>query len=257
MEFVRSERRGDHILLVTIDRPEARNAISEEVTRQLDAIVHDSEHDASIRCVILTGAGGKVFCAGADLKVVANGRLEHLYTLRGGLAGLTHADRTKPWIAAVEGIAVAGGCELALSCDMIVASEDGSFGLPEVTRGLAAAAGGLYRLPRALPRAVALEMIATAEPISAQRAWQLGMVNRLAPKGGVVDAALELAETIAANAPLAVTESLAIARRSQDLSDASLRALGDTAQRRLMLTEDFAEGPRAFIEKRAPKWVGR
>jgi enoyl-CoA hydratase len=157
----------------------------------------------------------------------------------------------------VDGIAVAGGCEVALACDMIIAAETGSFGLPEVTRGLAAAAGGLYRLPRALPRAIALEMIATGQPVPAKRAWELGMINRLAPAGSVVESAIALAETIASNAPLAVIESLSVARRCDDLQDATLKALSDSAQRRLMRTEDFREGPRAFVEKRPAKWLGR
>jgi enoyl-CoA hydratase len=254
---VRLERKGAHVALVVIDRPEVRNAINEKVALQLEAAVEATECDKSTRCIVLTGAGGKVFSAGADLKEVANGRLEKLYTLRGGFAGFTFADRRKPWIAAVEGIAVAGGCEVALACDMIIASETGYFGLPEVTRGLAAAAGGLFRLPRALPRAIALEMIATGQPLPARRAWELGMINHLAPVGSVVDSAIRLAETIASNAPLAVLESLAIARKCNDLEDATLKALSDSAQRRLMRTEDFAEGPRAFVEKRPPKWLSR
>lgn len=251
------ERRADHIALVTINRPDARNAINPAVTQAMEVVLNETEDDPDLRVVILTGAGGKVFSAGADLKEVARGNLDGLMTPTGGLAAFVHAKRNKPWIAAVEGLALAGGCEIALACDMIVASEGGAFGLPEVTRGLAAAAGGLYRLPRVLPRAIAIELIVTADRISSERAAAFGMINRLAPAGRVIEEALRLAASIAANAPLAVGESLAIARAAEDFDDVTLRAMSETAQDRLKLTEDFVEGPLAFIEKRAPAWKGR
>ena len=251
------ERCGDHIALVTINRPEARNAINPAVTRAMEAVVSEIEADPNLRVAILTGAGGKVFCAGADLKEVSRGNLDGLMTKAGGLAGFVHVKRTKPWIAAVEGLALAGGCEIALACDLIVASEGGAFGLPEVMRGLAAAAGGLYRLPRALPRAIAIEMILTTDRLSSERAAAFGMVNRLVPAGRVLEEALRLAASIAANAPLAVVESLAIARAADDLDDATLRSMSDVAQERLKKTADFVEGPLAFIEKRSPAWTGR
>lgn len=251
------EKHGNHVVLVTLNRPEARNAINGAVARALAAAVDHTEADPEIRAVVLTGAGGKVFSAGADLKEVSSGKLDTLFTDGKGFAGFVHSRRSKPWIAAVEGMALAGGCEIALACDMIVASEDGAFGLPEVTRGLAASAGGLYRLPRALPRTIAIELIITAARLPAQRAVALGLVNHLAPSGGVVAKALALAEATAANAPLAVQESLAIAKLSADLDDATLRRLSDAAQDRLSKTEDFAEGSLAFIQKRAPVWKGR
>jgi enoyl-CoA hydratase len=167
------------------------------------------------------------------------------------------AVRVKPWIAAVDGLALAGGFELALACDMIVASEDAAFGLPEVTRGMISAAGGLYRLPRALPRAVALELIATGERLTADHAVALGLVNRVVAKERTLPASLELAGTVARNAPLAVQESLVIARQAFDLDDATLERLSGEGQKRLKGSEDFREGPRAFVEKRAPRWVGR
>lgn len=250
------EKRADHTALVTINRPEARNAINGAVAQGLDAIVKQTERDADVWTVVLTGAGGKVFSAGADLKEVSKGNVTTLWTEAGGFGGFVHARRTKPWIAAVEGLAVAGGCELALACDLIVASAGGAFGLPEVMRGLAAAAGGLYRLPRALPKAVALDMILTGERLSTERAAEFGMVNRLVPAGQAVEKALELARTINQNAPLAVRESLAIARLAYDRQDAELRRLSDEAQARLQNTQDFYEGATAFVEKRPAVWKG-
>jgi enoyl-CoA hydratase len=251
------EKRADHIAIVTINRPDARNAINGEVTRRPEAAVDEIEQDTDIWVAILTGAGGKVFSAGADLKEVSRGMLASLMTERSGFAGFVHAQRSKPWIAAVDGLALAGGCEIALACDMIVASAGGEFGLPELTRGLVASAGGLYRMPRALPHAIAIELILTASRVPSERAAALGMINRLAPPGQVVASALVLAASIAANAPLAVRESLTIARLSSDLDEQQLRELSDAALLRMMKTEDFVEGPCAFIEKRPPEWKGR
>jgi enoyl-CoA hydratase/carnithine racemase len=180
-----------------------------------------------------------------------------LYTPKGAFAGFVTFPRTKIWIAGVEGYAVAGGCEIALACDMIVASEQAVFALPEVTRGLVAAAGGAYRMVRALPRAIAFELIATGDRLTAARAAELGLVNLVVPKGEAVAASVQLASRICANAPIAVRESLALARKAYDLDDGTLFALGLQAQDRVMQTEDFAEGPLAFIEKRVPAWKGR
>jgi enoyl-CoA hydratase len=246
-----------HVALVTLRRPESRNAVNAAVAVELESIVRSTEADPTVWAVVLTGGGGKAFSSGADLKEVAAGRLETLWTPGGGFAGFVRALRAKPWIAAVNGLALAGGFEIALACDMIVASDDAAFGLPEVTRGMIAAAGGLYRLPRALPRAIALELIATGERLTAQRAAALGLINRVVPKERTLPTALELAGTIAGNAPLAVRESLVIARQTLDLDDVTLGQVSAEAQARLMLSEDFREGPRAFVEKRPPRWVGR
>ena len=220
-------------------------------------MVDATERDPQVRAVVLTGAGSGVFSAGADLKAIAAGQAEQLFTERGGFGGFVDAPRTKPWIAAVNGKALAGGFEIVLACDMVVAADDGVFGLPEVSRGLTAAAGGVYRLPRALPRNLALEIILTADPIDAALAHRHGLVNRLVPEARVVDEALALARRIARNAPIAVRESLAVARRSADLDDAALRALSTASRMRTAATEDYHEGPRAFIEKREPRWQGR
>lgn len=251
------EKRSDLIAIVTINRPEACNAINGDIAQSLEAAVDEIEHDPTIRVAILTGAGGKIFSAGADLKAVAGGNVSALLTESNGFAGFVYAQRAKPWIAAVDGLALGGGCELALACDMIVASDNGAFGLPEVSRGVIASAGGLYRMPRALPQAVAIELILTGARLSSQRAADLGMVNRLAPAGHVLEAALDLAASIVANAPVAVRESLQIARLAQELDDSSLRELSEAAQDRIINSEDFREGPRAFVEKRAPIWTGR
>lgn len=252
------QRLGDHVALVTINRPEARNAVNGDVARGLDQAIATTDADPDTWVVVLTGSGADAFSAGADLKSVSAGRGHELRTERGGFAGFVHARRAKPWIAAVNGPALAGGCEIALACDLVVAVPTARFGLPEVKRGLIASAGGLYRLPRALPPAVAREMILTGDPIDASRAHALGLVNVLAPDlPGLLPAALALAQRITANAPVAVRESLGVARQAFDLSDAELRAASEEAQARNMATEDFQEGPRAFIEKRAPRWQGR
>ncbi len=256
-EVVRLEYPAPEVALVTLQRPEVRNAINAAVARSLERVVQELDASHSIRCVVLTGAGGRVFSSGADLKEVAAGRLSALYTEAGGFAGFVRAPRRKPWIAAVNGLAVAGGCEIALACDMIVASVDAAFGLPEVTRGLIAAAGGVYRLPRALPRAIALELIATGRRLSAESAASWGLVNRIVAKDETLPAALALASDVAKNAPLAVQESLVLARSAFDLDDATLARHSLEAQKRIMGTEDFHEGPRAFIEKRPPNWTGR
>lgn len=254
---VRVERVADHIALVTLNRPAARNAIDAETTAALSRVVTEIEADRTIWAAVLTGAGEKAFCAGADLKQVSAGGMDELFTEQGGFAGFVDARRCKIWIAAINGFALAGGFEIALACDLIVAGRDANFGLPEVKRGLLAAAGGAYRLPRALPRALAFEMLATGERLAAERAYHLGLVNRIAEPGQAVAKAIVLAREICSNAPLAVRESLAIARASNDLDEPALRAASRKAQGRLAVTADFHEGPLAFIEKREPRWTGR
>ena len=175
-----------HIALVTINRPEARNAVNAAVAAGIEAAVERVEQDSDLWAVILTGAGPHAFCAGADLKEVSKGTAAGLSTEKGGFGGFVRAQRTKLWIAAAQGHALAGGLELLLACDLAVAAETANLGLPEVKRSLVAGAGGVFRLPRALPKAIALQMIATGEPISAARAAQFGLINAAVPadRGG-------------------------------------------------------------------------
>lgn len=254
--IVRVEIRNDHTALITLNRPAARNAVNGDVANAIEAIVDATEQDPKIRAVVLCSSHPDVFSAGADLKEVSAGRGDKLATERGGFAGLVFSKREKPWIAAVNGKALAGGCELVLACDMVVASAKASFGLPEVLRGLIAAAGGLYRLPRALPPNIALEIIATAIPIDAERAYALGFINRLVAPEQVIDESLLLASQIAANAPIAVRESLRVARAAFQLSEAEMRELTREARAIVVASNDYKEGPLAFIEKRAPRWTG-
>jgi enoyl-CoA hydratase len=246
----------DRIAIITINRPEARNAINGEVASGIESAIDRLESDPDLWVGVLAG-DGPVFSAGADLKAIAAGRGDELRTKRGGFGGITRRERTKPVIAAVDGPALAGGCELALACDMIVASRRAVFGLPEVKRSLLAAAGGLFRLPRALGPQVAMELILTGDPVSAERAYALGMVNQLVEPGESLEAAKAMAARIAVNAPIAVWESRRIALEAFAGDDDSLWRL--TAERFAAVgrTEDFAEGPRAFIDKRAPVWKGR
>ncbi|HEY9209007.1 MAG TPA: enoyl-CoA hydratase-related protein [Acidovorax sp.] len=254
---VRFEVRDDHTALVTLNRPDARNAVNGAVATALETIVDATEADSHIRAIVLASSHPDVFSAGADLKEIAAGQRASLRTERGGFAGLVFAKRDKPWIVAVDGKALAGGCELVLACDMVVASPRASFGLPEVLRGLIAAAGGLYRLPRALPPNIALEMIATALPIDAERAHHFGFVNRLVPPERVLEEALLLASQIAGNAPIAVRESLRVARTALDLDERELRQCSVVGMQLAAASDDYFEGPRAFIEKRPPRWTGR
>lgn len=247
----------DGLALVTLDRPEKRNAINPGLAAALDRAVKRSEADPAVRVVILASSSPAVFSAGADLAVAAAGEGHRLYTPDGGFAGFVHAARRKPWIAAVRGRAVGGGFELCLACDMIVAGEDAEFSLPEVQRGLLATAGGAWRLPRRIPRNLAIEMVTTGEPLDARRAHALGLVNRVAAPDAVLETASALGRRIADNAPLSVQAALDLTRRALWLDDDEAQAAADAALSRLRDTEDFAEGPRAFLEKRAPVWKGR
>jgi enoyl-CoA hydratase/carnithine racemase len=248
---------GPHILVVKLNRPAARNAVNTAMTQAITAAIETSEADPAIRAVILTTTMPEVFCAGADLKELAAGRGGDLVTAAGGFAGFVRARRAKPWIAAVAGKALGGGLEFCLACDMVVAGRGASFGLPEVLRGIYAGAGGVFRLPLAIPRAIAFEMMTTGLPIDAARAYELGLVNRLVEPDDVLNTAIKLAESISKAAPIAVVETLALARIANQKSEQELWQLSDELGARLLKTEDYWEGPRAFAEKRSPVWKGR
>jgi enoyl-CoA hydratase len=249
------EQQG-RVAVLTINRPEARNAVNGDVASGMEAAIDRFEADDDTWVAVLTGAG-PVFCAGADLKAISSGNAAALNTKRGGFGGFASRERTKPVIAAVNGPALAGGCEIVLACDLVVASTEAKFGVPEVKRSLVAGAGGLFRLPRALPRAIAMEAVLTGDPFDAQRAYDLGFINELVEPGTAVDAAVALAERICANAPVAVRESRKVLLEGVMADDDTAWKLTNEAFARVAKTEDFSEGPRAFIEKRAPEWKGR
>lgn len=252
MAVVEMERR-DHIALVTLNRPEARNAISPEVSQTMAALLDEIESDPALRAVVLTGRG-EVFSAGADLKVVAQGRANDIARGKGGFAGVATRDFPKPLIAAVNGPALAGGFEIVLSCDLVVAADTARFGIPEVKRGLMAAAGGLIRLPKRVPLAIALELAMTGDPIDAARALQLGLVNAVVPADRVVAEAIALAERIGENSPIAVRNSRQLVREAAELTEEQ----GWTRTVELMMpvfeSGDSIEGATAFAEKRPPVW---
>jgi enoyl-CoA hydratase len=247
------ERRG-HIDILTINRPEARNAMNRAAAVALSDFLDEAEADDNVWVVVLTGAGDKAFSAGMDLKAFATG--EFPITDK-GFGGLTQRKFPKPLIAAVNGSALAGGFEMMLSCDMVVASEDAKFGIPEAKRGLIAGAGGLIRLPKRVPIAIGLEMALTGDPIDAHRAAALGLVNTVVPAAGVLDAALDLAGRIAANAPLAVRRSKEVMVKSADMPEDEAWTANNAAFGEIGQSADALEGAMAFAEKRLPNWQGK
>jgi enoyl-CoA hydratase len=249
------ERRG-RCGLITINRPQARNAVNADVAAGIEAAIDQIEADDDLWVGILTGVA-PVFCAGADLKEVRGGRGDGVFTARGGFGGFVTRTRAKPIIAAVDGPALAGGAELVLAADLVVASRRAAFGIPEVKRCLIAGAGGLFRLARKIPENVAMECALTGDPLSAARALQVGLVNELVEDGQAVEAALALADRIIANSPLAVRQSRRVILATNHLSDEEGFAVSTEALGVVTRSVDFREGLAAFIEKRAPVWTGR
>ncbi|QYN33836.1 crotonase/enoyl-CoA hydratase family protein [Pseudonocardia sp. DSM 110487] len=242
------------VMIVTINRPHAKNAVTLAVAEGVAAALDELDARDDLAVGIITGAGG-TFCAGMDLKAFLRGERP---TLPGrGFAGITEAPPATPLIAAVEGYALAGGCEIVLACDMVTAGRDARFGIPEAKRGLVAAAGGLLRLPERIPRAVAMELALTGGFLDAPRAYDLGLVNRLTDNGSALDEALELAHAIAANGPLATRASKRVIVESRGWPVEERFARQREIIEPVMASEDAREGARAFAEKRRPNWQGR
>ncbi|WP_439032170.1 crotonase/enoyl-CoA hydratase family protein [Gordonia terrae] len=245
---------ADGVAVITINRPEAKNAVNLEVSEGIAAAIDELDSRDDLTIGILTGAGG-TFCAGMDLKAFARGEK---VSLEGrGFGGLTEAPPSKPLIAAVEGWALAGGCELALSADLVVAASNSKFGIPEVKRGLAAAAGGLLRLPKILPYQVAMELALTGDPLTAERAHQFGLVNRVTEPGEALAGARELAAVIAANGPLAVRATKQVTSMAIRYTDPELIKKQWDHLAPVFGSDDAREGAIAFAEKRAPRWTGK
>jgi len=253
MTSVRTEQRG-HVFVIVIDRPHARNAIDLDTAEGMAAAIDVLDADPELRVGVLTGAGG-TFCAGMDLKAFARG--ERPVVPGRGFAGIVQRPPTTPIIAAVEGHALAGGFEIALACDLIVAAHNATFGLPEVRRGLTAAAGGLFRLPRRIPFHLAMELVLTGRAWPATQAYDVGLVSRLAEPGKALDVALGLAEEIAENAPLALAASKRVLSESSDWSADEAFARQEAFVDPVRRSADAREGALAFVEKRSPVWKGK
>ena len=253
--------RPGSVMVITINRPEARNAVNSAVSIGVGDALEEAQGDPEVRAVVITGAGEKSFCAGADLKAIS--RRENLYHPdhgEWGFAGYVQHFIDKPTIAAVNGTAFGGGTELALASDLVVAHERAHFGLPEVKRGLIAAAGGVFRIVNQLPHKVAMELLLTGDPLTAAKAWEWGLVNQVVKEGSVLDAALALAARVTVNAPLSLRASKRIAYGVDDgVISADEAGWERTVRemRTLIRSEDAKEGPLAFAEKREPVWKAR
>jgi enoyl-CoA hydratase/carnithine racemase len=246
---------ADGIAVVTINRPHRGNAIAPETATALHALVQRIEADETVRAAVLAASGGRIFCAGSDLKAKSEGAAPAV--TQWGFGGFVKAPRAKPFVAAVSGVAVGGGFELVLACDLAVAAQNAEFGLPEVRRGLVAGGGGLIRLPRLLPTAVANEVLLAGRMLSAAEARAYGLVNRVVPGAEVLAAAVDLARSCTLGAPVAVRETLAVARMATGADDAALWRRSDQASATAAATADGKEGPRAFAEKRPAVWQNR
>lgn len=253
------EKRGN-VGVLTLNRPDALNAVNADLAIAAGAALEAAQADPEIRVVVLTGAG-RAFCAGADLKQLAQGkRIDDRDHPEWGFAGIVQHWIAKPVIAAVNGFAMGGGTEIMLACDLAVIDEKASLGLPEVKRGLMAAAGGVIRLQRQIPFKIALEAMLTGEAMTADRAYELGLVNRVAPTGTALEVAIELAEKIAANAPLSVEQSKRVAHETAAMGsdwEPEVWRVNTDAMKVVFTSKDALEGPRAFAEKRKPEWQGK
>jgi enoyl-CoA hydratase len=250
---VLTERRGS-VLLITLNRPQVRNAVNAALAEGVGKALDELDADASLSVGVLTGAGG-FFCAGMDLGAFVKG--ESPWYGDRGFAGIAQRSAEKPLIAAIEGFAVAGGMEIALACDLIVAAKGAKLGIPEVKRSLVAAGGALLRLPRRMPYHVVMELALTGDPFLAERFHELGVVNRLADPGGAVDVALELAATLAKNGPLGLRAAKMILQEQWDWNTEEMWAKQGEIAGPVMASEDAKEGASAFKEKREPVWKGR
>jgi enoyl-CoA hydratase len=255
MEEVVAYERDGHVAVITLRRPDRLNAIDAAVNRELVEAVRRLDADPDARVGILRGEG-RAFCSGADLSTVAEGGGESLGSAEQSFAGFVSMPRATPIVASVHGYALAGGLELALACDVVVAAEGTWFGLPEVTRGLIPAAGGAIRLPRLVPEKRALEIILTGRRFDADEALALGLVSRVVPGEDLASATRALADAIAVNAPAAVRESLALVRATRGLTEAEAWDHSASAWRAVLATDDAREGAQAFLERREPRWSG-
>lgn len=247
--------RRDRTLVITINRPQARNAIDRAVAEQIAAALDLLDADDGLAVGVLTGAGGH-FSSGMDLKAfLQTGQRPEIEGR--GLAGLTLTPPAKPILAAVEGYALAGGCELALACDLVVAAEDAVFGLPEVKRGLIAGSGGLLRLPRRIPAGIAMEYALTGDPMTATDAHHWGLVNRLCPPGQALEQACVLAAKIAANGPLAVRTTKRLVTEAAGTTGGGAWERQNALLATVLASADAQEGAAAFVAKRPPVWTGR
>jgi len=245
---------ADGVMTITINRPRAKNAVNKAVAEGISAAIDELERNRDLRVAIITGAQG-TFCSGMDLKAFVTGELP---VVEGrGFAGLVEYTVNKPVIAAVEGYALAGGFEVAISCDLIVAADDAKFGIPEVKRGLAAGGGGLIKLPKQIPSRIAMELALTGDFVDSQRAYDLGLINQVVPAGTALDAAKALAAKIAANGPLAVALSKQVVTKAQDWDTAQMFSEQQKVLMPVFTSEDAIEGATAFAEKRAPNWKGK
>lgn len=247
-DAVLTETRG-RVLLITLNRPDAMNAINTDLAQGLLAALAQLDADDALTAGVLTGAG-RGFCSGMDLKAFAAGGPPK------GFDQFLRDGADKPLIGAIEGFALAGGLEVALTCDLLVAAEGVKIGIPEAGVGLFAAGGALLRLPRRLPYAVAMEMALTADPITAEQALEYGLVSRVVAKGATVDAAMELAERIAKNAPLSVAASKVLVRAQQGITEEEFWEFQKPLMAKVFTSNDAKEGPASFAQKRAPEWTG-